>query len=43
MVLSQVKAVARVDGVPVYPEVQLLATGLQVEPAAVLAQAVDKR
>ena len=42
MVLSHVKAAERVDGVPVYPEAQPLATGVQVEPAGVLAQADDK-
>ena len=42
MVLSHVKAAERVDGVPVYPEAQPLATGVQVEPAGVLAQAVEK-
>ena len=43
MLLLHVKAAARLDGVPVYPEAQKLAMGLQVEPAAVLAQGVDKR
>ena len=42
VVLSQIKAAERVDGVPVYPEAQPLATGVQVEPAGVLAQAVEK-
>ena len=42
VLLLHVKAAARLDGVPVYPEAQKLAMGLQVEPAAVLAQGVDK-
>ena len=43
MLLLHVKAAARLDGVPVYPEAQLLATGVQVEPATVPVQAVPDK